>query len=82
MFDGLKSRLRFYLRRQAVEEEVERELRAHLELEEEEQKEAGMRGEESRYAARRALGNPARIAEDVREVWSFAPLDNFLRDMR
>jgi hypothetical protein len=40
--------------------DLERELRADLDLEEEEQRERGVPAEEASYAARRALGNTAR----------------------
>jgi hypothetical protein len=45
------------------DEELERELRADLELEEEEQRENGLSAEDARYAARRAFGNTALIKD-------------------
>jgi hypothetical protein len=50
--------------------DLERELRSDLELEEEEQREAGISGEDARFAALRAFGNPALIHEQTRAVWS------------
>ena len=47
----------YFWRRKTRERELERELLAHLELEAQEQQEAGVSSEESRYAARRAFGN-------------------------
>jgi hypothetical protein len=38
-------------------EDLERELRSDLELEEEEQRDRGLPPDEARYAARRAFGN-------------------------
>ena len=49
--------------RRKREADLERELRAHLDLEAEEL--------QNRDAARRALGNVARIKEDVREAWGW-----------
>src|SRR3989442_8086037 len=69
-------------RRRAREGDLERELRDHLELEAEEQREAGLSPEEAGYAARRALGNTVRIKEDVRMAWGFQWLDIFLQDVR
>jgi predicted permease len=62
--------------------DLERELRADLELEEEEQRERGASAEEARYAALRALGNPTLIREQTRAVWSWTMLENFLRDLK
>jgi predicted permease len=69
-------------RRRQREADLERELRDHLELEAEEQQEAGMSSEEAVYAARRALGNTTRIKEDVRAAWGFQWLETLLQDLR
>jgi len=42
------------------EDELQREIRAHLELEAEERAADGLSEEEARYAARRAFGNVMR----------------------
>ena len=60
--------------RKARESDLERELRAHLELEAEQRGDA--------YAARRALGNEALIKEDVRRAWRWASFDGFASDFR
>jgi putative ABC transport system permease protein len=60
--------------RRKREQDLDRELQSHLDLETEE------RGDT--YAARRALGNRTRIAETVREAWGFASVDNALRTVR
>ena len=62
--------------------DLERELRSDLELEEEEQREGGISGEEARYAALRAFGNPALIREQTRAVWSWNWLESLARDLR
>ena len=49
--------------------DLDRELESDLELEEEEQRERGLSGEEARYAARRAFGNTTLIREQTRSVW-------------
>jgi predicted permease len=61
--------------RRKREEELERELRNHLDLEAEEQ--GGDAG-----AARRALGNVGRIQEDTRESWGYQWLDRLAQDLR
>jgi putative ABC transport system permease protein len=64
----------FWWRRKGREQELERELRSHLELEAEEQ------GDLS--AARRALGNQTRIMEEVRDAWGWIGLDQLFEDLR
>lgn len=66
--------------RRSREADLERELRAHVELEAEEQAAAGLPSEEAAYAARRALGNATQIQEDVRIAWGFQRLETLLRD--
>src|SRR5690348_8143840 len=63
-------------------QDLNRELEVHLEVEAEEQREAGVPAEESGYAAHRALGNAALIAEDVRAVWSMGWWDGMTRDLK
>jgi predicted permease len=62
--------------------DLERELRSDLELEEEEQQEGGISGEEARYAALRAFGNPTLIREQTRAIWSWNWLQSLARDLR
>jgi macrolide transport system ATP-binding/permease protein len=61
--------------------DLERELRADLELEEEEQRERGLASDEARYAALRAFGNPTAIREQTHEVWSWIWLESLARDV-
>ena len=62
--------------------DLERELRSGLELEEEEQREAGIAAEEARYAALRAFGNPTLIREQTRATWSWNWLASLACDLR
>src|SRR3984957_12045632 len=68
------------IRRRAAD--LERELRSDLELEEEEQREAGLPAENAGYAARRAFGNATLIREQTREAWGWTPLDRLWQDIR
>jgi len=63
-------------------EDLERELRSDLELEEEEQREGGLSPEQARYAARRAFGNTTLIREQTHEAWGCAPFERFWQDVR
>jgi predicted permease len=64
------------------EDDLELELRSHLALEAEEQREAGLTAEEAGYAARRAFGNAAVVKEEVREMWGWTSLERLLQDVR
>jgi predicted permease len=64
------------------ESDLEREIRAHLDLEAEDQQEAGRAAEEARYAARRAFGNTALVKEDVRASWGWTSVEAWLQDVR
>jgi hypothetical protein len=52
-----------------------------LDLEAEEQREAGLSPEEVAYAARRTLGTTLRIKEDVRTAWGFQWLETLVQDL-
>jgi predicted permease len=71
-----------FWRRKRREAELERELRGHLDLEAAEQRERGLSEHEARFAARRALGNTARLQEDVRQAWGWETAARFGRDVR
>ncbi|HYL92500.1 MAG TPA: ABC transporter permease, partial [Alphaproteobacteria bacterium] len=69
-------------RQRKKEDELERELRNHVYLETEEQRERGVPAEEARYAALRAFGNVTRVKEIVREMWGPAALAGLGQDIR
>jgi hypothetical protein len=58
-------------RRNQPEQDLERELRSHLESEAAEQQESGLSAEQARYAAQRAFGNTTSVKEEVREMWGW-----------
>ncbi|HLJ79173.1 MAG TPA: ABC transporter permease [Acidobacteriaceae bacterium] len=62
--------------------DLERELRADLDLEEEEQRESGRSPEEARYAARRAFGNEALLKDQTHDVWAWGQIESVVRDLR
>src|SRR5579864_2095565 len=70
------------MRRHDRERDLEREIRSHMELEEEEQRIAGVTPEEAPYAAQRAFGNVALVKEVTREMWGWASLERLRRDLR
>ena len=69
-------------RRRRAENDVQRELDLHLDLETRQNVEQGMPPEEAARVARAALGNVPLIREDVRAVWRWRWLDQLLQDVR
>jgi predicted permease len=64
------------------EGDLEREIRADLELEAAERVAEGLSPEQARFAAQRAFGNASLVKEDVRQMWSWTGWGIFLQDLR
>ena len=71
-----------YLGRRLAEEDLDQELRLHLELERERHVDTGLSEKDARRAARRTLGNATLIRERTRDVWGWRWLDDLERDVR
>jgi putative ABC transport system permease protein len=65
-----------------MQDDIERDIRDHIDIETRENIERGMSPEEARSAALRKFGNPALIAEDTRSVWRWSWADRLLQDAR
>jgi putative ABC transport system permease protein len=68
--------------RRKKEDDLDRELRAHLELEAEEQREAGLTPFAASDAAHRALGNTTLIKERTRDMWGWMFVEQFWQDLK
>jgi predicted permease len=68
--------------RKSRERDLERELRAHLELEAEEQRDRGLSADQARYAAQRAFGNATLIQEEIREMSRWTVFERLGQDLR
>jgi predicted permease len=64
------------------EQDLEREIRADLELEAAELEEQGLAPDAARAAARRAFGNVALTKEEVRAMWSWTTVEIVMQDFR
>ena len=64
------------------EDDLDREIRAHLDAEAEEQQQSGLPYREARQAAHRTFGNTALIKEDTRAVWKPNALSQLEQDVR
>jgi putative ABC transport system permease protein len=63
-------------------EDLDQDIREHIEIETQENIERGMSPEEARYAALRKFGNPELVKDEVREVWGWTWLGRFVQDFR
>ena len=71
-----------YLGRRRAGEDLEQEMRLHVELERDRLVDVGVAPDAAARVARRRLGNPALIREDTRAVWGWRWLDGLVRDLR
>src|SRR5271168_2039693 len=69
-------------RRKRMLEDLDRDIREHIEMETQDNIERGMPPQEARYAAMRKFGNVMRVKEETREVWSFIWFEQLLEDIR
>jgi predicted permease len=75
-------RLRSLFRRRQVEQEMNEELRYHLDLQIEENIDKGMTPEEARYAALRAMGGVERRKEECRDMRGVRLIEELMQDFR
>ena len=69
-------------RRKRMLEQLNQEIRDHIEIETRDNIERGMSPQEAHYAALRKFGNVTRVREQTREMWSFVWLEQVLQDLR
>src|SRR5262244_2356221 len=75
-------RLRSLFRRSQVEQELDEELRYHLERQTEELIAKGMTPEEARYAALRAMGGVEQRKEECRDMRRVRLIEELMQDLR
>ena len=63
-------------------EELDADIREHIERETQDNIERGMSPKDARYAALRKFGNVTRVKEDTREVWCIVWLEELSQDIR
>ena len=69
-------------RRKRMLEDLDQDLRDHIEMEAQENIERGMSPEAAHYAALRKFGNVARIKEETHQIWSHRWLEQLAQDLR
>jgi predicted permease len=80
-FQRVISKLGAFFRRRKPVDDLAEEIRAHLEMEEQENLESGMPPEEAHYAALRRFGNVPLAQERSREMWSWTWADTLWQDI-
>src|SRR5215813_4943568 len=74
--------IRRLIHRRRAEQELDEEIRAHLEMEIEQNIADGMSPEEARVAARRSFGSVALAKEDSYATWGVESLEILWQDLR
>ena len=78
----LLSKLFGLFRKARLEQQLDEDVRAHLEMLTEENLRKGMNPEEARYAALRQFGNVGSMKEECRETWSIRIIEELSQDIR
>src|SRR5262249_34026561 len=81
MLNKLRLRLQALFFKSKMEEELDEEVRFHLEREIEENIARGMSSEEARYAAIRSFGGVERVKEESRDVHGVRLLEELWQDL-
>jgi predicted permease len=69
-------------RRKRMLEDLDQDIRDHIERETQDNIERGMSPAEAHYAAMRKFGNATRVKEEIRAVWSFVWFEQLVEDIR
>ena len=76
------AKFRALFRRSKPVDDLEEEIRSHLEMEEQENRESGMPPEEAHFAALRRFGNVTLAQERSREMWGWDSVETLWQDLR
>jgi predicted permease len=75
-------KLKWLTQRRRREDELDEELRFHLEEDSDEYRARGLAGDQARRAARRDLGNVTFVQESTRAMWTWTFLEQLTQDLR
>jgi predicted permease len=82
MFTEIRNRLSYLLGRRRFDEELDAELRFHLDTRADEIEASGMTRAAALAQARREFGSAARMQEDARTAWQLGWLEDLASDLR
>jgi hypothetical protein len=74
--------LKALLHKPTVDADMDEEMRSHIEMQRQENIEAGMNPKEARHAAMRQFGSTESIKQECREQQGVAWFENFIQDLR
>ena len=75
-------RVKALVRRGKMDRDLEEEMRFHLAMREERNRDSGVAPEDASYAARRRFGNVTLLKEACREMWTFNSVETLWQDIR
>jgi predicted permease len=78
----LSRRVRLLFRSEALDRDLQEEIRLHLELRQREHIATGLSTADARAAAQRQFGNATLLRESSRDAWGWRRLENFAQDLR
>jgi putative ABC transport system permease protein len=81
-FGEIRRRLRFWLTRHRLADELDEEMQLHLELRARANREQGLDADAAHAAARRRFGNPLVLREEGRDAWGFQSVERLAHDTR
>ena len=81
-WDNWANRVRHVGRRLRFDQELEVEIRFHIDTRVEELQRSGLSSDEARTQARREFGSVIRTREESREAWRFGWLEDLAADLR
>jgi putative ABC transport system permease protein len=81
-FGDLIRRARFWIRRNRLADELDEEMRLHVELRARANRERGMPPDDADLAAKRQFGNRLALREAGRDAWGFVAFERVLQDLR
>jgi hypothetical protein len=78
----LLQRLRTAAKRRQLDRDLHDEMEFHLAMRAEKNREAGILGDDARFAAVRQFGNVTRVRENSRAIWTFGWTETLWQDIR
>src|SRR2546423_1425949 len=82
IFSEWVNRLKYAARRVRFEDELDDEIRFHLETRAAELEQSGLSHDDARRQARREFGSETRMREESRSAWKFQWLEDLVADLR
>jgi predicted permease len=79
-FGELGRRISMLFQRRQFDSDLEEEMRLHLDLREQQKRDAGLTGNEAHTAARRQFGNPTSLKEKSHMTWGWQWLEDIVHD--